>query len=145
MPGRPPDKLERPPTAGEDRPFLQLNDDWRLAYDALQFILQRRTSFDRRRGVWNWKGVSFVHRTTAVLLRCIREKGVEVTPEARAALAALPSTFPEFLAWQAAQGKSGKSSRASTRPPAPGRRTSSKGAASVSSSRSPPMMEFENE
>jgi hypothetical protein len=44
-------------------------------------MLQRRTSFDRRRGVWNETGVSFVHRTTAVLLRCIREKGVEVTPE----------------------------------------------------------------
>ena len=49
--------------------------------EATMLILQRRASFDRRRGVWNETGVSFAHRTTAVLLRCLREKGVEVTPE----------------------------------------------------------------
>jgi hypothetical protein len=40
-----------------------------------------------------WKQVSFVRSTRAILERCIREKGIELSPDGRAALDALPATF----------------------------------------------------
>ena len=37
--------------------------------------------------------VSFVHSTKLILARCIREKGIELSPEGRAALDALRRRF----------------------------------------------------
>jgi hypothetical protein len=104
---------------GDDRPFLVLDaaGNWRLAYDALQWVIQkrhRRTAeleatcqigkLDFRRGaIWLTVfayGISFVHFSKAVVLRDIRECGIELTAVARLVLDAMPATFPEFLASQ---------------------------------------------
>lgn len=93
---RPPDGL-RP---GRDVPLMALDTGgrFRLACDALQWIIQRR------RGK-TWGGESFV-TTRKVLLRDLRELGCELTPEARASIEALPETFQEWLEQRAAQGGS---------------------------------------
>lgn len=49
----------------------------------------------------DWKAVSFISSTKAILLRCIREKGLHLSPEARFELAGYPSTF---AAWKASHG-----------------------------------------
>ena len=43
-----------------------------------------------------WRGKSFIANKKGVLLRVLREKGIEPTPEAQKALDALPDTFREF-------------------------------------------------
>lgn len=67
-------------------PFLILSDKWAVGADDLQWMLARRKGPD-------WRPVSFVACTKAVLLRCIHEKGAIVTQEGQAALDALPDTF----------------------------------------------------
>ena len=74
--------------------FLRLNGDWALAYDRLQWIVQRRRG---KPGRAQWRPVSFVATNRRVLLRILRENGVEPTPEAQAALETLPETFRGFL------------------------------------------------
>lgn len=83
-----------------DMQFLLLNDRWALAYDNLQWILQRRGSYDRRRKKYNWHGVSYVATRRDILMRVIRENGVEPDADAMQALADLPGTFREWLAGQ---------------------------------------------
>ena len=71
-----------------DRLVARIDDDWALAADSLQWILQRR-----RAG--GWRGVSFVSSSKDILARCMREKGVP--PDAAAVvLAGLPNTFRQW-------------------------------------------------
>ncbi len=72
-----------------DVPFLQLSDNWRLASDLLQWVVQRR------RGK-TWAGVSFVATRRDILFRVLRELEAEVSPDAQAALDDLPQTFREW-------------------------------------------------
>jgi hypothetical protein len=74
----------------ELRHFCRINDRWALAADKLQWILQRRN------GVANWRDVSFVSSTKAILARCMREKGVPAD-DAQRALDSLPDTFKQWL------------------------------------------------
>ncbi len=57
----------------------------------------------------DWVGISFVRSTKAILERCIREKGIALSPEGEAALAALPPTFD---AWKG--GANGTNPKAAT-------------------------------
>ena len=75
------------------RQILRINDDWAIAADGLQWMLQRRWM---RRGQAEWQPVSFVSSTRDILARCMREKGVP--PEA--ADAALKQLPPSFAEWQ---------------------------------------------
>ncbi len=82
---------------------LDAEGRWRLAYDAQQWIIQRRKGSARpsnRSGIAEsgWRGVSFIGSTKRVLDRCIREAGVVLAPEAQARLDALPETFLDFIA-----------------------------------------------
>ncbi len=89
-----------PPNVGRvmaDTQFLRLSEKWALAYDPLQWIVQRRGSFDKRRGKWNWEGVAFVATNRDVLFRVLREKGAVTEPDKMDALMALPPTFQEWL------------------------------------------------
>jgi hypothetical protein len=65
---------------------LQINDEWKITADDLQWMLQR--------GKVNggWYPISFVSSTKAVLARCMAEAGVPQDAAERA-LAALPDTF----------------------------------------------------
>ncbi len=70
--------------------FLRLSDGWALAYDANQWIIQKRTGT-------RWRSISFIASKKHILWRCLEEKGAEITPEAKAALDALPDSFKEFI------------------------------------------------
>ena len=77
---------------------LDADGRWRLAHDAQQWIIQRKTQAARpgdSHGIRDsgWRGVSFVGSEKRVLHRCIREHGVALTPEARARLDSLPDRF----------------------------------------------------
>ena len=54
-----------------DRLLIELNRDWRVVDDDLQFILQGRKGAARSKAT-GWRGRSFC-RTREALLRCIRE------------------------------------------------------------------------
>jgi hypothetical protein len=93
----------QPDTAGEapsgalskasDRIFLQLGPIGALGADERQWILYR-----------DGKPVSFVRSTKAVLVRCIREKGLELSSEGQAALDALADDFDSWKANPARRG-----------------------------------------
>jgi hypothetical protein len=79
-------------------------DGYALGADDLQWILYRASGTKRCRTPMDaWKGVSFVRSAKSILLRCVREKALEVSPTGWAYLSALPDTFAE---WKLAQAKS---------------------------------------
>ena len=67
----------------------------RLAYDRLQWIVQKRSG---RTANPDWHGVAFVATEKRILLEVIREKGIELTPEAQGRIDIMPSTFKAWLA-----------------------------------------------
>ena len=76
---------------------LDAKGRWRLAYDDLQWVLQKATGNpDRKTTPVPFKGISFVATHKRILLEVIHEKGVSLTPEAVAKLETLPDTFKEF-------------------------------------------------
>ncbi len=79
----------------KDQIIFQLSDISALGYDRLQWMVMKARN---RRGQREWRPVSFVISTKAVLLRCIAENGAQPTPEAQVRLDALPDTFKEWLA-----------------------------------------------
>ena len=79
--------------ASRERIFLRLGEDGALGADDHQWILYRGDS-----------PVSFVRSTKAVLVRCIREKGIELSAEGLAGLDALADGF---AAWKADPARRG--------------------------------------
>ena len=84
------------PMRSSDQQFLRLNDDWALATDGLQVIVQRRWQ-DKLSGEDRWKPVSFVFSRRSVLERLLREAGLHRTKETRCALETLPVRFRKWL------------------------------------------------
>ncbi len=89
-----------------DKPLFNLDSEgrWRLAYDAQQWIIQRRTQKPRVRRLeghaiadTGWRGVSFVGGKKATLDRLFREKGISLTHEAQTRFDALPEQFMDFI------------------------------------------------
>ena len=83
--------------------ILDAEARWRLAYDSLQWIIQRRKTLPRPSEVGGsaearWRAVSFIGSEKRILHRCLREAGVVLTAEATARLDALPEQFLEFTA-----------------------------------------------
>ena len=76
---------------------MRLNDRWALAYDRLQWIIQRRGSFDKRSGKYRWSGQSFISSNRDILILTLREKGIVPDPGKMEAVLALPYTFKEWL------------------------------------------------
>ena len=64
-----------------DAQFLRLSDGWALDADRNQWLIQRRKSFDKRRGKWNRARIAFVASNSDTLLRVLREKGARIDPE----------------------------------------------------------------
>ena len=90
-----------------DKPLFTLDAEarWRLAFDPLQWIVQRRVGTPRRRGSdsaamrsTGWRGTDYVGLEKRVLYRCIAERGIVLTAEAQARLDALPEKFADFIA-----------------------------------------------
>ncbi len=90
-----------------DNPLFNLDAKgrWRLAFDAQQWIIQRRVGkplpgrSDSSAGATSgWKAVSFVGGAKTTLARLFREKGVSLTAEAQAWFDALPEQFMDFIA-----------------------------------------------
>jgi len=76
---------------------------WQLAYDDQQWVIQCRRRAPRpsnSAGISDtgWRGVSFIGSDQRTLRRCLSEKGVILTPAARANLDALPEQFLDFIA-----------------------------------------------
>jgi hypothetical protein len=63
--------LSSPLAHPSDRLVAQLNDQWRVVDDHLQWILQQRKGNARSKNC-GWRGRSFC-RTREALLRCVRE------------------------------------------------------------------------
>lgn len=89
-----------------DRIFLRLNDKWALADDSQQGVVLKAEKRHRRAP---WRAVSFIGSTKDVLLRVVGEKGIKLTPEARAAPDALPDTFKQ---WRRSRTRRAKIERA---------------------------------
>ncbi len=82
-----------------DRQLIRLNEKWMLATDeTVQWILQRRSAPPKGDRPAGWSGVSFITSNKDILWRCIDERGIDVTPEARTYIDAMPFTFKEWLA-----------------------------------------------
>ena len=83
-----------------DRIFLRLGQNGALASDDMQWILLKNASPQKAKPTW--RAVSFVHSTKSILLRCIREKGIETYPTAVLELDSMAPTFDEWKAALAA-------------------------------------------
>ncbi len=80
-----------------DTQFLRLSENWALAYDKNQWIVQKRKAPSKKGGACRWAAVSFVASNKADLLRVLREKGAEIGPAAREYIDAMPDTFREWI------------------------------------------------
>ena len=90
-----------------DRQFLRLSERWALAYDNLQWVIQRRRAFDKKRGKWNWGALSFISSNRDILVLTLREKGAVLDSGKMEAVLALPYTFKEWLVQQRAREAAG--------------------------------------
>ena len=81
-----------------DKQFLKLSERWALAYDSLQWIIQRRGSVDKRSGKCRWNGESFISSNRDILVLTLREKGIVPDLGKMEEVLALPDTFKEWIA-----------------------------------------------
>ena len=79
-----------------DRQFLRLSERWALAYDSLQWIIQKRESAKGKSE--KWRGVSFISSDRDILVLTLREKGVVPDLGKMEEVLALPYTFKEWIA-----------------------------------------------
>ncbi len=70
-------------------PLIQLNSQFRLSFDDLQWIIQR---YDGSK----WRGIAFVCGKKVILVRNLDEEGITLTEIANVALKSLPDTFKEW-------------------------------------------------
>ncbi len=76
-----------------DIEVLRLSSKWSLGFDRAQWIVRKKVG---TKGKWN--PVSFVGSDKDILWRVLGEHGVVVTPEAKAAIDAMPHRFVDWLA-----------------------------------------------
>ena len=74
-----------------NRIFLRLGPNGALGADEVQWVLYRLVHTDKPQpgSTWQgvqWKAVSYVRSTKQIVARCIREKGIDLSPEGQAAL-----------------------------------------------------------
>jgi hypothetical protein len=83
------------PALAENRKsfFLRLGPNGALGADERQWILFRLTVPKKPGREGDWVAVSYVRSTKTILVRCIRENGIEVSTEGKAALDALADNF----------------------------------------------------
>ncbi len=76
-----------------DNEVFRLNSEWSLGFDRAQWIVRKKAGTKGR-----WNPVSFVGSDKNILWRVLGENGVVVTPEAKAAIDAMPHRFVDWLA-----------------------------------------------
>ena len=76
-----------------DSEIVRLNPEWSLGFNRAQWIVRKKAG---TKG--NWNPVSFVGSDKDILWRALGEHGVVVTPEAKAAIDAMPHRFLDWLA-----------------------------------------------
>ncbi len=76
-----------------DSEIFKLNPEWSLGFDRAQWVVRKMTG---KKGRWN--AVSFVGSNKEILWRVLGEHGVMVSPEAKAAIDAMPYRFLDWLA-----------------------------------------------
>ena len=76
-----------------DRFLFDLAPGWALGYDKNQWIVLRSRNLRTQRG---WKAVSSIGCEKTTLLRVLREKSVELYPEAQASLDLMPEGFLDW-------------------------------------------------
>ena len=81
-----------------DKQFLRLSERWALGYDSLQWIIQRRGSFDKKQGTLRWEPLSFISSNRDILILTLREKGAVFDPGKMEEVLELPYTFKEWIA-----------------------------------------------
>ena len=81
-----------------DREVFRLNSKWSLGFDRAQWIVRKLNKKANKHGVRDWKSLSFIGSNKDILWRALGEHGVVVTPEARAAIDAMPYRFLDWLA-----------------------------------------------
>ena len=77
-----------------DRKFLRLSDRWALAYDNLQWVIQRRKSAKGKPE--KWCAESFISSNREILVLTLREKGIVPDLGKMEEVLALPYTFKEW-------------------------------------------------
>ena len=90
-----PSTLPSPPAHPSNRLIAQLNANWRVVDDPLQWILQRRKGKPRKKNS-GWQDRSFC-TTREVLVRCIREYCGEVDAVALGELRRLPENHSDMI------------------------------------------------
>ncbi len=79
-----------------DKQFLRLSERWALAYDSLQWIIQKRESAKGKSE--KWRGVSFISSNRESLVLPLRETGIVPDLGKMEEVLALPYTFKEWIA-----------------------------------------------
>jgi hypothetical protein len=77
-----------PSPAARERIFFRLGENGAMGTDGLQWILYRRSARTDPHAPWqgfDWSPVSFVRSTKVVLVRCMREKALDLSAEGRTA------------------------------------------------------------
>ena len=76
-----------------ERVLFRLCPGWAIGADGLQWLLYRVLY---KRDSLRFKPKAYIATTKNILLRVLRENGIEPDAEGRAALDAMPDTFKEF-------------------------------------------------
>ena len=79
-----------------DSEVFRLSSEWSLGFDRAQWIVRKRRAHKGAKE--GWRPVSFVGSDKDILWRVLGEHGVAVTPEAKAAINAMPHRFLDWLA-----------------------------------------------
>lgn len=95
-------RVQTPSRGKHDIHWIDLNADWRIAYDKWQWILQKRSG---QAGAENWKGLYFCGTKAGLLTCVIREVGRKLTAEAAKALQELPESHAYWYALQHEQSE----------------------------------------
>ena len=76
-----------------DIEVFRLNSKWSLGFNRAQWIVRKKLGTKGK-----WYPVSFIGSDKDILWRVLEERGVVVTPEAKAAIDAMPHRFVDWLA-----------------------------------------------
>jgi hypothetical protein len=74
-----------------DDTVLATSGDWQISTDNIQWIVRKRRSM---KGADVWQGISFVHTTSDIMARCLKEKGCPPEDAAKL-LAAISARFAD--------------------------------------------------
>jgi hypothetical protein len=73
--------------------LFSLAPGWAIGADDRQWILLRRR---KRQDEAYWQSISYVASTKAILLRILRDKGIQLTSDALVNIGALPDQFGDY-------------------------------------------------